>query len=140
MKIRARYSSPDRVPTGAVAKKLGRNYIGIEKEREYIAFAKERIAAIKTKAELLAYCKECWDASTEAVGQLTDEKLAATVETPWGFSFPGSACLGIVLDESLHHRGQFYAYLRVLGQKPPNMWDFAGNAPEYQPKAHAAKA
>ena len=34
--------------TGAVAKKLGRNYIGIEKEREYIAFAKERIAAIKT--------------------------------------------------------------------------------------------
>ncbi len=34
--------------TGAVAKKLGRAYIGIEKEREYIAFAKERIAAIKS--------------------------------------------------------------------------------------------
>ena len=33
--------------TGAVAKKLGRHYIGIEKEREYIAFAKERIAGIK---------------------------------------------------------------------------------------------
>src|SRR5246500_4792242 len=34
--------------TGAVAKKLGRNYIGIEREREYIEFAKERIAKIKT--------------------------------------------------------------------------------------------
>jgi len=34
--------------TGAVAKKLGRDFIGIEKEREYIAFAKERIAAIKS--------------------------------------------------------------------------------------------
>ncbi len=34
--------------TGAVAKKLGRNYIGIEQEKEYIAYAKERIQAIKT--------------------------------------------------------------------------------------------
>ncbi|MFH1158242.1 MAG: site-specific DNA-methyltransferase [Pseudomonadota bacterium] len=34
--------------TGAVAKKLGRDFIGIEKEREYIAFAKERIAGIKS--------------------------------------------------------------------------------------------
>jgi len=34
--------------TGAVAKKLGRNYIGIEREKEYIAYAKERIAKIKT--------------------------------------------------------------------------------------------
>ena len=33
--------------TGAVAKKLGRNYIGIEREKEYIAHAKERIAKIK---------------------------------------------------------------------------------------------
>ena len=33
--------------TGAVAKKLGRDFIGIEKEREYIAFAKERLSAIK---------------------------------------------------------------------------------------------
>jgi modification methylase len=33
--------------TGAVAKKLGRDFIGIEREREYIAHAKERIAAIK---------------------------------------------------------------------------------------------
>jgi modification methylase len=34
--------------TGAVAKKLGRDFIGIERDKEYIAFAKERIAAIKT--------------------------------------------------------------------------------------------
>jgi len=97
------------------------------------------VARIKTKAELLAYCKECWDVSTRAVGQLTDEKLAATVETPWGTSFPGTMCLGIALDESLHHRGQFYAYLRALGAEPPNMWDFKGNAPEFQPRADTAK-
>jgi modification methylase len=34
--------------TGAVAKKLGRDFIGIERDREYIAHAKERIASIKS--------------------------------------------------------------------------------------------
>ena len=34
--------------TGAVAKKLGRDYIGIERDADYITHAKERIAAIKT--------------------------------------------------------------------------------------------
>ena len=33
--------------TGAVAKKLGRNFIGIEKESEYIGLTKKRINAIK---------------------------------------------------------------------------------------------
>ena len=97
------------------------------------------VARIKTRAELLAYCSECWEAADRAIGQMTEEKLNAIVETPWGVSFPGYACLGITNDETLHHRGQFYAYLRVLGQEPPNMWDFKHNAPEYQPKEHAAK-
>ena len=97
-------------------------------------------AKIKSRAELLNYCRECWDAASKAISQMTDEKLAATVETPWGRTFPGWACLGITLDESLHHRGQLYAYLRALGQEPPEMWDFAHNAPEYQPRAHAAQA
>ena len=33
--------------TGAVAKKLGRNFIGLERDAEYAAFAKERIQAIR---------------------------------------------------------------------------------------------
>ena len=36
--------------TGAVAKKLGRRYIGIEKEERYIAVARERIAAVQPAA------------------------------------------------------------------------------------------
>ncbi len=34
--------------TGAVAKRLGRNYIGFEREREYADAARERIAAVET--------------------------------------------------------------------------------------------
>ena len=35
------------VTTGAIAKKLGRNYIGIEKEVKYIEIANKRIADVK---------------------------------------------------------------------------------------------
>lgn len=34
--------------TGAVAKKLGRHYIGLEREAHYAAFAEDRISAVKT--------------------------------------------------------------------------------------------
>ncbi|GMO58932.1 MAG: adenine-specific DNA-methyltransferase CcrM [Rickettsiales bacterium] len=47
--------------TGAVAKKLGRNFIGIEKEKKYIDVAKKRIDNIKTlmpEANLVEKAKE----------------------------------------------------------------------------------
>ena len=37
--------------TGAVAKKLGRNFIGIEREKEYAALARKRIDAVKPAQE-----------------------------------------------------------------------------------------
>ncbi|MCW8953212.1 MAG: DNA methyltransferase, partial [Rhodospirillales bacterium] len=38
--------------TGAVAKKLGRRYIGIERERDYIAVARQRIAKVRRTDDL----------------------------------------------------------------------------------------
>ncbi len=37
--------------TGAVAKKMGRNFIGLERDEDYIAVAKERIAQVEKMAE-----------------------------------------------------------------------------------------
>ena len=37
--------------TGAVAKRLGRNFIGIEREAEYAEVAKKRISKIRTDAD-----------------------------------------------------------------------------------------
>src|SRR6185295_11806638 len=37
--------------TGAVAKKLGRNWIGIERDRKYIRAAQKRIDAVQTAEE-----------------------------------------------------------------------------------------
>ena len=50
---------------------------------------------------------------------------------------PGFAMLNLLPDEYLHHRGQLYAYLRQLGMKPPENWDFEHSAPEFQPKQMA---
>lgn len=92
---------------------------------------------IRTKEELLRFCRECWDAATEAAESMTEEKLRATVTTPWGVSFPGHVVFETIHDEFLHHRGQLYAFIRALGAEPPPMWDFEHNAPEYRPRVGA---
>jgi uncharacterized damage-inducible protein DinB len=88
----------------------------------------EILTRIKTKDDLFRFVKDSWTA-------ITDANLLATVKTPWGFDMPGSVCMGVILDEYFHHRGQLYAYTRQLGGAPPMMWDFEHNAVEYQPKA-----
>ena len=49
-------------------------------------------------------------------------------------TFPGFVAISVIQDELLHHRGQLYVYLRAMGREVPKMWDFAGNAPEFQPR------
>ncbi len=92
-------------------------------------------ATFANTAELVKYCEACYDAADAAVQSLTDAQLAATVKTPWGMSFPGWMCFGILSDEYMHHRGQLYVFVRQMGAAPPMMWDFGGNAPKYQPRA-----
>jgi uncharacterized damage-inducible protein DinB len=89
---------------------------------------------VATVAELVRFCETCYAAGEAATRQVTDAQLAAQVKTPWGMSFPGWMCYGILNDEYLHHRGQLYTYVRQLGAAPPMMWDFAGNAAAYQPR------
>ena len=44
--------------TGAVAKKLGRNWIGIEKDKKYIKVAQKRIDAVQSADEEVAPCRK----------------------------------------------------------------------------------
>lgn len=85
--------------------------------------------------ELLAWCRDSWETMEREFEKLTDAQLSTTVETYWGPSFPGWTLIPIVYDEHLHHRGQLYAYLRVLGIEPPFLWSFEENDPAFRPKA-----
>ena len=56
--------------TAVVAKKLSRNYIGIEMEREYCALAKKRIELANTDTEIQGYCGGVfWERNTLALQQ-----------------------------------------------------------------------
>jgi modification methylase len=61
--------------TGAVAKKLGRNFIGIEREEIYAAFAKERIAAIDPLADHIVDIKPKREAARIPFGTLVERGL-----------------------------------------------------------------
>jgi len=93
--------------------------------------------AIKNKADLSRFATDSWNAANKAIELATDSQLAAMVKTPWGMSMPGHVCVQVIRDESTHHRGQLFTYVRALGGDVPMMWDFEHNAPEFQPKAHA---
>ncbi len=107
--------------------------------RGEIPMLDEKAAAdgIHGKDDLLRYCHECWAEADRATQAVTDEQLRAIVKTPWGMSVPGHFCMSVIHDEFFHHRGQLYAMLRALGQDVPEMWDFAGNAPEFRPRPRA---
>ena len=93
------------------------------------------VASLRSREALLAWCRACWDDADRAMRGITDARIAGTVKTPWTFEAPGHEMLYSLFEELLHHRGQLYAYLRVLGVAPPENSDFANNAPEFQPKA-----
>lgn len=96
-------------------------------------------ARIRSKAELVKFCRDCWTAANRAAQTITDEKLQTMLKTPWGHDLPAAAIVVIASDEFLHHRGQMYAFVRALGAEVPEMWIFAQNAEEFRPVA-AAKA
>jgi len=91
-------------------------------------------AGLSTRAQAVAYARQCWDDANEAMSRVGDAELAATVSSPWNMSFPGTAVVNMMSDEFIHHRGQLYAYARAAGGEPPFVWSFAENAPEFAPK------
>ena len=96
-------------------------------------------ATIKTKDELLRFCRDCWSAAEKTAALVTDAQLAGMVHTPWGFDMPGAGCAGVVNDELIHHRGQLYCFIRALGApEVPMMWDFEHNAAEFRAAATMA--
>ena len=77
----------------------------------------------ETKSELL----RVWDRQTVEL----DEKFSkipphrfSEVDKAFGkWEAPGLAAIQYAIDNEIHHRGQGYVYLRVLGITPPQFWE-----------------
>ncbi len=79
----------------------------------------EPIAPPATRAEALA----SWDAQTpqlEAMWAQLDPARFQDVETAFGqWTMPVWALVAYAVDNEIHHRGQGFVYLRLLGAEPP---------------------
>ncbi|MES2176419.1 MAG: DinB family protein [Gemmatimonadota bacterium] len=83
--------------------------------------------SIETTATLLAEFDKNATAGREAIARMTDERF----EEPWHFKRAGVAMFtqskyqalrGSVLNHLVHHRAQLGLYLRLVGEKVPQMY------------------
>ena len=82
-------------------------------------WVENKVRGMKTKAELLTL----WDAATAAINAVWSTIPAhrfAEVDKAFGqWEMQGIAMILYAVDNEIHHRGQAYVYLRVLGIEPP---------------------
>ena len=76
-----------------------------------------------TKADVLAL----WDETTEALRtrwSALPEASFQGVHTAFGqWAMPGTDLVLYLVDNEIHHRGQGYVYLRLLGHEPPPFYE-----------------
>ncbi len=83
----------------------------------------ERPAPLKATAELVAAFDQTHAAAVERIVTLTPEQLEETV-TPFGPEHPMKrrVILTMLHEHEVHHRGQLYVYLRMLGCELPALY------------------
>ncbi|MCW8310291.1 MULTISPECIES: DinB family protein [Sphingobacterium] len=76
-----------------------------------------------TKAQLL----QAWDEATpqisELFGKIPEERFAEEFNLFGQYKSPIIHSILYFIDNEIHHRGQGYVYLRLLGIEPPFFWE-----------------
>jgi uncharacterized damage-inducible protein DinB len=81
------------------------------------------LKALATVNDVQAYAEACHQAAMDILRALSEEDLNRAVESPFG-TYPGWRYFDFAYDEHWHHRGQLYAYIRLLGKEPPMLYEF----------------
>ena len=58
--------------------------------------------------------------TTEMLLELPEGRFIKLYRTPYG-KITGEGLIYVAIDEEIHHRGNLYTYLRILGIEPPQM-------------------
>jgi uncharacterized damage-inducible protein DinB len=81
-------------------------------------------AGVSTKAELLNACHETMNDVQKWWPKITEERLHTVIKDPFfGGEMSHFDRLHYALENEIHHRGQGFIYLRLLGIEPPAFWD-----------------
>jgi len=83
-----------------------------------------RYKQVNTKQELLAACAELRSRTLELWPEVTVERLNTEEKDPFfGGVQTHLSRLTYALENEIHHRGQGYIYLRLLGIEPPPFYE-----------------
>ncbi|MBI4731986.1 MAG: site-specific DNA-methyltransferase [Chloroflexi bacterium] len=112
--------------TGAVAKKLGRHFIGIERDPKYIKVAEERIAAVEPASEAALKTQEPRGSPRVPFGRLLE---AGLLQPGQGLTFARDASITAVILANGHIEcngltGSIHGIAKsLLHDAPANGWD-----------------
>ncbi|UCG01317.1 MAG: DinB family protein [Candidatus Heimdallarchaeota archaeon] len=82
---------------------------------------------INSSKEIVEYGEKVKQFIRETVEKLTEEDMIKEITyNCWGgVKMRGFTSLSSILEEIIHHRGQLCLYLRMMGIKPPFIYDFS---------------
>jgi uncharacterized damage-inducible protein DinB len=91
---------------------------------------------VKTPADLAAWYEENHQNVVAKLSALTGEELLKNI--PFAiFNLPAINYAGLMINHSVHHRGQLSAYLRPMGAKVPRIYGGSADEPIDTSKAQA---
>jgi uncharacterized damage-inducible protein DinB len=77
---------------------------------------------IKTGADAAAWYSQQFEVNFKKASKLSGDYLAQPMSFLHKFDYPGVIYLQMALSHTVHHRGQFAAYLRAMGAKVPAIY------------------
>jgi uncharacterized damage-inducible protein DinB len=92
---------------------------------------------IKTPADVLAWYDAQVANHLPKLKAMTGEQIMKVIDSPFGPQ-PGIAFLQIMINHTIHHRGQLSTYLRPMGAKVPSIYGHSRD--DKEAKEAAAKA
>jgi uncharacterized damage-inducible protein DinB len=77
---------------------------------------------IKTGADAAAWYTQQFESNFKKASKLSGEYLAKPMSFMRKMDYPGVLYLQMALSHTIHHRGQFAAYLRAMGARVPAIY------------------
>ena len=78
--------------------------------------------ALSTPAEIADWYEQTYAKNFDALAKLSGEQLAKVIDFRGIFQQPAVLFLQFGLNHTIHHRGQLYVYLRMLGVDVPPLY------------------
>jgi uncharacterized damage-inducible protein DinB len=78
--------------------------------------------SVRTTADVLAWYRERFVPAAERLDRTTGDELLRVVDFYGIRKFPAISLIQLILNHTIHHRGQLSTYLRPMGAKVPSIY------------------